>query len=107
MTQTLAAPPSIRIEQSPRWVRGYVKGQLIVDSKHVLVVYGERRLPLYSFPQSDVRMDLLQRSRVENGIQFWSLNLNGERVEDIAWTHDADGDQFDGLRANIAFEWRK
>src|SRR5438067_545492 len=103
MTQTVQAPPTLRIENSPRWVRGYVKGQPIIDSKHVRVVYGLRRLPVYHFPKADVRMDLLSRSRVENGMQYWSLRVSDHTVEDIAWTTD-DNEQ---LRDLVAFEWRK
>jgi uncharacterized protein (DUF427 family) len=93
----------IRIEKSPRWVRGLVGGQTIVDSKNVVMVYGERRLPLYYFPRGDVRTDLLTASADENGVRRFSL----PGVDDIAWSHTADGEEFAPLRDYVGFEWRK
>ena len=48
----------LHIERSPRWVRAFVDGQPIADSKQVLLVFEPRRLPVYYFPIADVRMDL-------------------------------------------------
>jgi uncharacterized protein (DUF427 family) len=107
MTRTVEAPRALRVETSPRWVRGYVKGKLIVDSKRVHVVYGERRTPLYYFPRADVRMDLLDESRTDNGVQYWTLRLGDHRVDDIAWSHAVDSAEFEPLRDLIALEWRK
>jgi uncharacterized protein (DUF427 family) len=106
MTQTVEAPRALRVETSPRWVRGYVKGQPIVDSKRVHVVYGERRLALYYFPRADVRMDLLHASRTDNGVQYWTLRLGDHTVEDSAWSHAGDSAEFEPLRDLIALEWR-
>jgi uncharacterized protein (DUF427 family) len=107
MTQTVQAPRALRVETSPRWVRGFLQGQPVVDSKGVKVVYGERRGLLYYFPRRDVRMDLLQRSHSEDGVQYWTLRLGDRVVEDIAWAHESDGDDFELLREHIAFEWPK
>jgi uncharacterized protein (DUF427 family) len=103
LTQT-----SLRVERSPRWVRGFVRGQSIVDSKRVLVVYGERRQPLYYFPLEDVRTDLLRESRSEDGVQFWTLEVNGHTVEDICWARPAAADaDWAQLREYVAFDWKK
>jgi uncharacterized protein (DUF427 family) len=104
---TVEAPRAIRIENSARWVRGFVGGQAIVDSKHVRVVYGERRLPLYYFPRSDVRFELLAPSRVDSGIHYFTLRVGDHVVEDIAWSHASDGDEFGQLRDHLAFDWKK
>jgi uncharacterized protein (DUF427 family) len=50
---------AIRIEPSQKWLRGFLNGQAVVDSKRVLVAYGIQRRAVYCFPTSDVRMDLL------------------------------------------------
>ena len=52
----------LHIERSPRWVRTFVDGQPIADSKQVLLVFEPRRLPVYYFPIADVRMDVLKPS---------------------------------------------
>ena len=98
---------AIRIEKCPRWVRGMVHGQTVVDSKEVVVVYGERRLPLYYFPLRDVRTDVLSPAQTEDGVQRWTLRLDGHTVEDIGWTHAHDADQFEPLRQYVGFDWKK
>jgi uncharacterized protein (DUF427 family) len=95
--------PTLRIDSSPRWIRGFVSGKPIVDSKHAVLVYGERRLAQYYFPRRDVRLDQLQEGRSEGGVQFYNLGS----IEDIAWAHVADGEEFAPLREYIGFEWRK
>jgi len=97
----------IRVEKSPRWVRGMVRGQAIVDSKDVAVVYGERRLPLYYFPLRDVRKDLLSPASQDGGVQRWTLQVNGHSVEDIGWSHVGDDEEFAPLREHIGFDWKK
>src|SRR5689334_5727677 len=36
----------VRIERSERWVRAYLDGRVIADSKRVLLVFEPRRLPV-------------------------------------------------------------
>jgi uncharacterized protein (DUF427 family) len=51
---------SSRIEESPRWVRGRLGGETVVDSKRVKLLYEpERKLPVWLFPEEDVRLDLI------------------------------------------------
>src|SRR5438105_8398624 len=78
MTQT-ATRPALKIEPSPRWVRGFVKGVPVVDSRRVVLVYGARRLGTYFFPMADVRMDLLRPSTTpsESGEQRFTLEFDG------------------------------
>ena len=108
VTQT-AIRPAVRVEPSPRWVRGFVNSAPIVDSKRVIVVHGARRLATYFFPTDDVRMDVLRPAATQStpGEQRYSLQLNGRTIEDIAWTYtELDGERAE-LRDYIAFEWRK
>jgi uncharacterized protein (DUF427 family) len=99
----------LRVEASPRWVRGFVNGVPIVDSKRVVVVYGARRLATYFFPTADVRMDALRPAVTQStpGERRYTLQLDGRTIEDVAWTYvDQDGEHA-ALRDYIAFEWRK
>jgi uncharacterized protein (DUF427 family) len=96
----------VRVEPSPRWVRGFVNGVPIVNSKRVLVVYGARRLATYFFPTDDVRMDLLRPVETQStpGEQRLTLELNGRTIDDIAWTYSDDDGEHAALRSHIAFE---
>ncbi len=99
----------MRVEPSPRWVRGCINGLPIVDSKRVVVVYGARRLATYFFPTDDVRMDLLRPAETQAtpGEQRLTLRVDGRTIEDIAWTYADDDREHAALRDYIAFEWRK
>src|SRR5712692_884400 len=103
VTQT-ATRPAVRVEPSPRWVRGFVNGVPIVDSKRVVVVYGARRLASYFFPTDDLRMDLLPPAETQStpGEQRYTLELNGRTIADIAWTHTDQDSEHAELRDYIA-----
>jgi uncharacterized protein (DUF427 family) len=47
------------LEESWRWVRGRLRGETVVDSKRVTLLYESGRLPVWLFPEEDVRVDLL------------------------------------------------
>lgn len=98
----------VHIELSPRRVRTYFGGRLIVDSERVLLVYESRRPPAYWFPVDDVRMECLQR-KDEAGAGSetirWRLMV-GERVADNGARAYADptGDRR-SLAGHLTFYW--
>ena len=63
-------------------------------------------VPCYAFPREEVRTDLLRpaknpRTGAHTGSQaFYDLEVDGELVENAAWTFPADD-----LAGHIAFEW--
>src|SRR5579859_5200303 len=61
----LASPAlreGFRWEPSPRRVRVELGGETVADSRHVMLLHEAGRLPVFYFPQRDVRMDLLART---------------------------------------------
>ena len=54
--------PDHRLEcvLSPKWLRVYFGGETVADSRRVILLRESGRLPVYYFPQEDVRMDLLR-----------------------------------------------
>ena len=53
------------IEESPRWVRGRLGGETVVDSRRVKLLYEEgKQLPIWVFPEEDVRLDLVRAEAV-------------------------------------------
>jgi uncharacterized protein (DUF427 family) len=77
------AESAIRVEPSPKWVRGFFNGETVVDSKRVKVAYGLQRRPVYCFPAADVRRDVLPPDAAST-------------VEDVP-----------ELRDHLAFDWKK
>ena len=47
------------IEPTPKRIRGTFDGQTLVDSTNAVIMYETRHQPVYYFPITDVRMDLL------------------------------------------------
>jgi uncharacterized protein (DUF427 family) len=52
------------LEESPRWVRGRLDGETVVDSKRVRLLYETGRLPVWLFPEEDVRLDRIPERAV-------------------------------------------
>jgi uncharacterized protein (DUF427 family) len=98
----------VHVEPSPRWVRAFVDGQAIADSKQVLLVFEPRRLPVYYFPTSDVRMDLLQPSdRVATDMQRWNLTIGDRTIDNVGWSYREPDAEHAVLQDHIAFYWGK
>ncbi|MEV7069503.1 DUF427 domain-containing protein [Streptomyces sp. NPDC093990] len=100
-------PEGLLWEPSERWVRGRKGDVTVVDSRHpVLVWEPDVPVPLYAFPRTDVREDLLRPARnpatgTHTGSQvFYDLEADGELVENAAWTFPAAD-----LADHIAFAW--
>jgi uncharacterized protein (DUF427 family) len=53
------------IEESPRWVRGRLGGETVVDSKQVKLYWEPgKQLPVWLFPEGDVRVDAIPEEAV-------------------------------------------
>jgi uncharacterized protein (DUF427 family) len=103
----------LHIERSPRWVRAFVDGQPIADSKQVLLVFEPRRLPVYYFPIADVRMDVLKPSDYSQSagdasrMTRWNLELAGRRIDNVGWSHREPDAEHAPLKDHVAFYWGK
>jgi uncharacterized protein (DUF427 family) len=104
---------ALRVEKTDRRVRAVFGGEVVADSKRVLLVWEPRRLVVYYFPVEDVRMDLLQPTRhtLDSGAESetlrWDLQAGGRTAENAAWGYrDPDGERA-ALRGHVAFYWSK
>jgi uncharacterized protein (DUF427 family) len=52
-----ATAKHVLLEQYPRWVRGRLGGETVVDSTRAALLYESGRLPVWLFPEEDVRLD--------------------------------------------------
>jgi len=100
-------PEGLLWEPSERWVRGRKGEVTVVDSRNPVLVW-EPTLPVptYAFPREEVREDLLRpaknpRTGSHTGSRiFYDLEVDGEMLENAAWTYPADD-----LAGHIVFEW--
>ena len=113
----------LHIEPSPRWIRGFVDGVPVVDSKNAILVRStapRRGRPTYYFPTDEVRTDLLERSATTKNDRhigdatYYNLKTGDKVVEDAAWsfgepyaTEDVERGDAPDLRGYVAFEWDK
>ncbi|MDH3232549.1 MAG: DUF427 domain-containing protein, partial [Alphaproteobacteria bacterium] len=74
----------IVFEPSPRRVRVMAGGETVADSTDMRLLHEPGHLPVYYFPRTDVRMDLLQESDHEThcpwkGVaRYWSVGSGGD-----------------------------
>jgi len=99
----------VHIESSPRRVRAFLDNQLIADSQKVLLVFETKRPPVYWFPTTDVRMDLLvpkERAAGDTSLTVrWRSNTKGKTVDNLAWSYAEPSGDLAPLEGHIAFHW--
>ena len=101
------------LEPSARRVRVMLGGELVADSCRVQLLFETGKLPIYYFPQSDVRSDLLTASGREDadgvkGPTVYFRVTGGKRVaDDAAWRCAGNPGAGPDLSGLIAFDWKK
>ncbi len=102
-----ALPRDLRYDRTPKRVRARLGGETLADSTAAILVWEPRRaVPVYAFPDSDVRLDLLRASEhpvpdAHGGGATFSTAIAGDEVaENAAWRY-ADPD----LAGHLAFAW--
>ena len=91
----------MRTERSDKWVRAFVDGTTVVDSRVPLLFYEETfPVPGYAFARDDVRTDLLRPAQgapprepffflPKGPVSDWfDLEVGARRIPHAAWTRD-------------------
>jgi uncharacterized protein (DUF427 family) len=103
---------TLYFEDSPRWVRVVFNGETVADSKRVKLMHETGLLPVYYFPQEDVRMDLLEESDhtthcpFKGDASYWSVRVGGRVAEKAVWSYPEPIDSAPPLAGFLAFYWR-
>jgi uncharacterized protein (DUF427 family) len=102
-----ALPRDLRFEPTPKRVRAQLGGETVADSAAAILVWESRRaVPVYAFPDDDVRRDLLRDSAAPipgahgGGATFWDVAAGDEVAGNAAWRY-ADPD----LSGFVALSW--
>jgi len=108
---------AVKTELSPKWIRVTFGGEVIADSRRVLMVLEQRRTPVYYFPQQDVRMERLTPSKTQTqnprigDASYFTVKVGGKVSEDAAWHYPQPHATAAGLttapdlRGYVAFNW--
>lgn len=112
-----AASPSFkegfRWEDARRRVHVDFAHTTIADSKRVMLLHEFGRLPVFYFPQDDVRMDLLEAteyhtsSPLKGEASYWTLRVGDRVAENAAWGYPSPLATGPNLADYVAFYWNK
>jgi uncharacterized protein (DUF427 family) len=103
----------IYFEDSPRRIRARLGGETVVDSHRAKLLHEHGHLPIYYFPQEDVRMDLLTPSDKQThcpykgDASYWSVHAGGKDAEDAAWSYPEPLPDAPPLAGYLAFYWSR
>jgi uncharacterized protein (DUF427 family) len=101
----------IHIEESPRRVRVAFGGETIADSKHALLLRERKCLPVYYFPQQDVRMDAMQPTShrthcpYKGEASYWSIQVGAKVAGNAAWSYIDPPASASAIKGHFAFQW--
>jgi uncharacterized protein (DUF427 family) len=101
----------IYFEDSPRRIRARLGGETVVDSRHAKLLHEHGLLPIYYFPQAEVRMDLLSPSDkrthcpYKGDARHWTVRAGGKVSEDAAWSYPEPIEGAPPLAGYLAFYW--
>ncbi len=104
---------ALYLEDSPRRVRVTFNGETVADSRRVKLLHEAEHLPVYYFPEEDVRMDLLEESDhtthcpFKGDASYRSVRVGDKVSENAAWSYPEPIDSARPLAGLIAFYWRK
>ena len=97
------------LEDSPRRVRAVFGGETVADSTRVKLLHETGHLPVYYFPQGDVRMDLLvptdhsTHCPFKGDASYFTVNGGGLVRENAAWSYEEPFPSVAAIKEYLAF----
>jgi uncharacterized protein (DUF427 family) len=101
----------IAFEPSPRRVRVKFGGEMIADSTEAHLLFETRHLPVYYFPRSDVRLDLMSATDhhtfcpYKGTASYWTIAAGGKTAENAVWSYPDPFDEVAAVKDYLAFYW--
>jgi len=97
----------------PQRIRGIVVGETVVDSTNAKLLHATGHLPVYYFPDEDVRADLLVDSDTrtvcpyKGEARYHSLRVGDRTVADAVWYYPEPIESAPFLAGHKAFYWNE
>jgi uncharacterized protein (DUF427 family) len=95
----------------PQRIRAVVGGETVVDSTHAMLLHESGHLPVYYFPESDVRMDLLEPGERtthcphKGDASYWSIRVGRRLVPDAVWTYREPHEPVSFIAGYVSLYW--
>jgi uncharacterized protein (DUF427 family) len=99
----------IEIQASSRTVRVERDGALLAESADALLLFEHPVLPVRAYlPPADIRIPLRPsptrtRCPYKGEASYWSLDLNGQTIDDLAWSYEAPLEEAARVAGRICF----
>jgi uncharacterized protein (DUF427 family) len=99
----------IDILDSSRHVRVFVGGEMVAETRRARALFETGLPPRWYIPPEDVRHDLLVESDKQSGCaykgfaSYWSVRVNGQEEEDLAWFYPDPRREAEPITGYIAF----
>ncbi len=97
------------LEDSPKRVRAVFGGETVADSRSVKLLHETGHLPVYYFPEGDVRMDLLEATDhtthcpFKGDASYWSVRAGSRVAENAVWGYPEPIETSPHLAGHVAF----
>lgn len=104
---------AIHIDENSKRIRVFFGGETIADSTNVLTLHERGHLPVYYFPETDVRLDLLTNADhhshcpLKGDASYWNLKVGDRVSEKAAWSYPNPIPLSERIRGHIAFYWNR
>jgi uncharacterized protein (DUF427 family) len=95
----------------PQRIRAIFAKETIVDSQRVKLLHETKHLPVYYFPEDDVRRDLLEPSEKtshcphKGDARYWSIRCGDRTVPDAVWAYPEPIAAAPFLAGHVALYW--
>jgi uncharacterized protein (DUF427 family) len=95
----------------PQRIRATFAGETVVDSQRSKLLHETKLLPVYYFPEEDVRRDLLEPSETtshcphKGDARYWSIRAGRRTAPDAVWAYRQPLEPASFLAGHVAFYW--
>ncbi len=102
-------PHTLYFEDSPKRVRAIFNGETVADSRRVKLMHETGHLPVYYFPEEDIREDLLERTNhtthcpFKGDASYRSVRVGDRVAENAVWNYPEPEEHFAPLAGYAAF----
>ena len=104
---------ALYFEDSPKRVRAVFNGETVADSRSVKLMHETGHLPVYYFPEEDLRHDLLEPTDhtthcpFKGDAAYRSVRVGEKVAENAVWHYPDPAEYFAPLADYAAFYWEK